>query len=113
MKEYKEWKTQKRCFWNGRFTKKDTKNREWKEAEEKKKHDETEKKEDPPKKRSKNRYSFKHRSKKIGETRIEYKRDVKHIKNIKNIFENQGFFFWKNRRKNDETFQKRRVSLVQ
>ena len=46
------------------------------------------------KRRSKNRYSFKHRSKKIGETRIEYKRDVKHIKNIKNIFENQGFFFF-------------------
>ena len=37
-------KNTKRCFWNGRFTKKDTKNREWKEAEEKKKHDETEKK---------------------------------------------------------------------
>ena len=73
------------------------------------------KREDSPKKRSKNRYSFKRRrSKKIGEIRIEYKRDVKHIKIQKHIRKSRFFFFLrKNRRKNDETFQKRRVSLVQ
>ena len=59
------------------------------------------KREDPPKKRSKKRYSSKRRrSKKIGDTRIEYERDVKHKKNIKNIFENL-FFFLKKMHKND------------
>ena len=50
--------------------------------------------------------------KKIGETRIEYKRDVKHIKNSK-TFSKINVFFEKESQKNDETFQKRRVSLVQ
>ena len=46
------------------------------------------------KKRSKNRYSFKRRRmKKIGETRIEYKRDVKHIKNSKTFPKIKVFFF--------------------
>ena len=72
------------------------------------------KSEDPPKTTFKNRYSFKRRRmKKIGETRIEYKRDVKHIKISKNIFENQVFFFREESQKNDETFQKRRVSVFQ
>ena len=52
------------------------------------------KREDPPKKRSKNRYSFKRRrSKKIGETRIEYKRDVKHIKSSKTYSKIKVLFF--------------------
>ena len=52
----------------------------------------TKKKDDPPKKRFLKRYSFKRRRRKnIGETRFEYKRDVKH-KKIKNIFENREFF---------------------
>ena len=38
--------------------------------------------------------SFKRRrSKKIGETRIEYKRDVKHIKNSKTFSKIKVFFF--------------------
>ena len=80
----------------------------------KEKHDETEKRKIHRKTRSKKRYSFKRRrSKQIGETRIEYKRDVKHLKNIKNIFENQVFFFKKKgiAQKDDDTFPKRMVSL--
>ena len=51
------------------------------------------KREDSPKKRSKNRYSFKRRrSKKIGETRIEYKRDVFHTKKSKTFSKIKVFF---------------------
>ena len=58
------------------------------------------KSEDPPKTTFKNRYSFKRRRmKKIGETRIEYKRDVKHIKISKTFLKIKFFFLEKNRRK--------------
>ena len=59
-----------------------------------KKNDETEKKEDPPKKTFKKQIFFQtQKSEKIGETRIEYKRDVKHIK-IQEHFRKSSFFFF-------------------
>ena len=72
------------------------------------------KRDDPPKKRSKKRYSSKRRrSKKIGDTRIEYERDVKHIKNIKNIFEIKFFFFEKNAQKMMRRFENEGFFLFQ
>ena len=111
----KSEKHKKRCFWNGRFTKKAQKIENEKKQKKRKNTMKQKKGKIHRKKRSKNRYSFKRRrSKKIGETRIEYKRDVKHIKSSKTYSKIKVFFFLrKNRRKNDETFQKRRVSLVQ
>ena len=69
------------------------KNPESKQEKEKKNTIKQKKSEDPPKITVKKRYSFKRRiCKKLGEARNEYKRDVKHLKKIKNIFNNQVFF---------------------
>ena len=58
------------------------------------------------------RYSFKRRgSKKIGDTIIEYKRDVKHNEISKKHFRKSRVFFFKDR-KNDGTFQKRRFFFL-
>ena len=76
--------------------KKKQKHREWKE-EEKKNTMKQKKGKIHRKPRSKKRYSFKRRRmKKIGETRIEYKRDVKHIIS-KTFLKIKVFFFLRER----------------
>ena len=92
----KSEKHKKKVFLKWKIHKKDTKKSRMKRSRRKEKTRWNRKKgKIHRKKRSKNRYSFKRRrSKKIGETRIEYKRDVKHIKSSKTFSKIKVFFFF-------------------
>ena len=133
MEEHREWNTQKECVFvkinevikMEDSQKKTQKIENEKKKEKRKKLEETEKREHPPKKRSKKKkdiLSNAERSKKIGDTRIEYKRDVRHKKNLKkhvrksrvfeesqkmmSPFKNEGFFWFKKLKKQKMEMQK-------